>query len=275
MTGSGSGPTSFSRKRFGSTGQLRVALDGGFRGHSASSTVMPLVNGTYADGSLLTYGGASLRVLESVDLVAETYGSYLIANGASADVKPSNEVVGGIKLFLERNSYLMVGGGARYTNGFEAADQRIFVGFIFEPSIGDRDGDGLQDDVDKCPDDPEDFDGFQDQDGCPDPDNDNDGILDVNDRCPNVPEDPRRRSGRGRLPRRRRRRPRWRRHPGQARQVPGPARGPRRVPGCGRLPGPGQRPGRHPGQARQVPERPRGQGRVRGRRRLPGPGQRP
>jgi outer membrane protein OmpA-like peptidoglycan-associated protein len=63
------------------------------------------------------------------------------------------------------------------------------VGFVFDPSIGDRDGDGIKDDVDQCPDDPEDFDGFKDEDGCPDPDNDNDGIPDVDDRCPNVPED--------------------------------------------------------------------------------------
>ena len=53
----------------------------------------------------------------------------------------------------------------------------------------DRDGDGILDDVDKCPDDPEDKDGFEDEDGCPDPDNDKDGILDVDDQCPNEPED--------------------------------------------------------------------------------------
>jgi hypothetical protein len=52
---------------------------------------------------------------------------------------------------------------------------------------GDRDGDGLSDAVDRCPDMPEDFDGFMDQDGCPDPDNDVDGVRDVDDRCPNDP----------------------------------------------------------------------------------------
>ena len=54
---------------------------------------------------------------------------------------------------------------------------------------GDRDHDGITDDVDKCPDEPEDKDGFQDDDGCPDPDNDFDGILDKDDKCPNEPED--------------------------------------------------------------------------------------
>jgi OmpA-OmpF porin, OOP family len=47
------------------------------------------------------------------------------------------------------------------------------------PRAGDRDGDGYDDDVDACPDDPEDFDGFEDEDGCPDVDNDGDGILDA------------------------------------------------------------------------------------------------
>lgn len=53
---------------------------------------------------------------------------------------------------------------------------------------GDRDGDGARDAADRCPDEPEDFDDFQDQDGCPEPDNDRDGVLDVDDRCPAVPE---------------------------------------------------------------------------------------
>jgi outer membrane protein OmpA-like peptidoglycan-associated protein len=53
----------------------------------------------------------------------------------------------------------------------------------------DNDGDGVPDDVDKCPDLAEDFDGFQDDDGCPDLDNDGDGIPDLRDKCPNEPED--------------------------------------------------------------------------------------
>ena len=48
-------------------------------------------------------------------------------------------------------------------------------------SWGDKDGDGIRDDDDQCPLDPEDVDGFEDQDGCPDPDNDHDGIADINE----------------------------------------------------------------------------------------------
>ncbi len=54
---------------------------------------------------------------------------------------------------------------------------------------GDRDGDGIIDVNDKCTDEPEDFDGYQDEDGCPEPDNDLDGVADVDDHCPNHPED--------------------------------------------------------------------------------------
>jgi outer membrane protein OmpA-like peptidoglycan-associated protein len=55
------------------------------------------------------------------------------------------------------------------------------------PISKDSDGDGIPDDIDRCPLDPEDFDGFQDEDGCPDPDNDGDGIVDKIDACPNTP----------------------------------------------------------------------------------------
>lgn len=53
----------------------------------------------------------------------------------------------------------------------------------------DTDGDGIPDVRDRCPADPEDKDGVQDEDGCPDPDNDGDGLLDAKDKCPMEPED--------------------------------------------------------------------------------------
>jgi outer membrane protein OmpA-like peptidoglycan-associated protein len=52
----------------------------------------------------------------------------------------------------------------------------------------DNDGDKIPDEIDKCTNEKEDYDGFQDEDGCPDYDNDNDGIPDSIDKCPNVPE---------------------------------------------------------------------------------------
>jgi outer membrane protein OmpA-like peptidoglycan-associated protein len=184
---------------FGSTRRFHVGLNVGYRMHTGDATRFDndttgrpqLAEGIFENGNLATFGlGLSYRILDSLDLVAETYGSNLMGGDSASEQKLSQEFVGGIKLFVERNSYLTMGGGSRiFSTGFEAADLRLILGFVFEPSIGDRDGDGYKDDQDECPDDPEDFDGFQDGDGCPDPDNDQDGILDVDDRCPNVPED--------------------------------------------------------------------------------------
>jgi outer membrane protein OmpA-like peptidoglycan-associated protein len=54
----------------------------------------------------------------------------------------------------------------------------------------DTDGDGILDPKDQCILEPEDKDGYLDDDGCPDVDNDADTVLDANDKCPNQPEDP-------------------------------------------------------------------------------------
>ena len=221
-------PSAIVEKRFGSRGEFRVALNGGYRGHTpASTTTMPLKDGNYADGDLFTYGGGlSWRVLEPLDLVAETYGTYLLASNADSNVKLSNEAVGGIKLFVERNSYLMLGGGARYTTGFEAADiralHRLHLRAVDRRPRRRR---ATRTTSTSAPTSrrtstasrtktaapirtttttasststiaastmPEDRDGDQDDDGCPeghDGDRDGDGILDSNDKCPDDPED--------------------------------------------------------------------------------------
>ncbi|MFT7700120.1 MAG: outer membrane protein OmpA-like peptidoglycan-associated protein [Candidatus Krumholzibacteriia bacterium] len=63
------------------------------------------------------------------------------------------------------------------------------IGVTWWFGSGDRDRDGIPDDKDMCPDQPEDMDGYNDLDGCPDPDNDGDGILDADDACPTRAED--------------------------------------------------------------------------------------
>jgi outer membrane protein OmpA-like peptidoglycan-associated protein len=71
------------------------------------------------------------------------------------------------------------------SRGFElAAGLNINWGYSI-----DSDKDGIIDSKDQCPHDPEDIDGFEDENGCPDFDNDKDGIPDSLDKCPNVPED--------------------------------------------------------------------------------------
>lgn len=89
---------------------------------------------------------------------------------------------------------LVLGGSVGVTDGVGAGQWRVFGGFSVLPMrkhrSGDRDGDGISDDADNCPDVKEDLDGFQDNDGCPEPDNDADGIPDERDGEPNWAEDP-------------------------------------------------------------------------------------
>ncbi|WP_437801510.1 OmpA family protein [Sorangium sp. So ce693] len=58
------------------------------------------------------------------------------------------------------------------------------------PALPDRDGDGIPDTSDKCPDQPEDFDKINDADGCPEDDADEDSIPDAKDACPKEPGQP-------------------------------------------------------------------------------------
>ncbi|MCS6901260.1 MAG: OmpA family protein [Myxococcales bacterium] len=74
-------------------------------------------------------------------------------------------------------------------NDVTAPAFRLLGGVRYAPLGRDRDSDGILDRDDRCPTDPEDRDGFEDDDGCPDSDNDRDGAPDAMDRCRDAPED--------------------------------------------------------------------------------------
>ena len=58
------------------------------------------------------------------------------------------------------------------------------------PKAVDTDGDGINDDVDQCPNRKELVNQIKDEDGCPEADTDGDKIIDEQDKCPNEAEDP-------------------------------------------------------------------------------------
>jgi outer membrane protein OmpA-like peptidoglycan-associated protein len=71
----------------------------------------------------------------------------------------------------------------------EAENKNGFQDLDGCPDDPDSDGDGILDSKDKCPKEPENKNGFEDDDGCPDdPDSDGDGIPDSKDKCPKQPE---------------------------------------------------------------------------------------
>jgi hypothetical protein len=101
-----------------------------------------------------------------------------------------------IALGHDRDTYAVLGGEVGPDDAFGVPLVRAVLSFGWTPRSHDQDGDGVPDAVDECPDLPEDRDGIQDQDGCPEDDADGDGILDPQDACPTVPgvesSDPRR-----------------------------------------------------------------------------------
>jgi outer membrane protein OmpA-like peptidoglycan-associated protein len=72
----------------------------------------------------------------------------------------------------------------------QVASQKDAPPVVVRVEPTDTDSDGVGEKEDRCPGVPEDRDGFQDADGCPDPDNDADGVLDPDDKCPLEPGAP-------------------------------------------------------------------------------------
>jgi len=136
-------------------------------------------------GKCRTFSGTKCFRLESDDYFAD-----------ASRGDPAALVLGGISYRATPDVSLALGGGLGVI-GARKEDFRLMSGVIWQPSPagtrvigrGDSDGDGLADAMDICADEPEDKDGFQDDDGCPDLDNDGDGIIDASDGCPDEPED--------------------------------------------------------------------------------------
>jgi len=175
-----------------SLGRWRLAVNGGVRRTSVmgmSETVAPV-------GVAVAWALAP----EKFELVGEVFGTV----GDSRQL----EALGGVKLYLAKNSYLSLGAGRGITQDTGSPDFRAVIGIVFEPKAAmhasayipdvegppptpmvakndfpDRDNDGIRDDLDKCPDDPENYNGYQDEDGCPDDDRDAPALVDTSPGC--------------------------------------------------------------------------------------------
>ncbi len=89
-----------------------------------------------------------------------------------------------------RDSFVLAGVDIGLNTAIGVPNVRGVVAFGWAPRNHDADHDGVPDDLDQCPEIPEDRDGFEDSDGCPDIDNDEDGVTDDEDACPRVAGEP-------------------------------------------------------------------------------------
>ena len=172
-------------------GKARVLANLGYRVRKAGE-----MSGLVIDDELFARAGVGYRAGRA-DLMAE----FTFATAASAPLDDYNsnhaEARAGVGVDVMPGLRLFAAGGAGLASGFGTPDWRALGGLWFgskdkgpeAPGPRDRDGDGIMDPDDKCIDDPETKNGWEDEDGCPDDaDADHDGIVGAADACPTDPE---------------------------------------------------------------------------------------
>jgi len=147
--------------------------------HFFSTTVGP---------ASLTYGGAFAfdAVPQRLTLLLEAWAQNDFSLNTNANPLEWDFAA---KVFIRYGLSLNAGVGSGLIHGLGSSNPRVFLGAVWAPSFADKDKDGIPDQADVCPSEPEDRDGYKDNDGCPDPDNDGDTLDDAHDKCPNQAED--------------------------------------------------------------------------------------
>jgi OmpA-OmpF porin, OOP family len=168
--------------------------------------------GTPVGGELTLSGAAGLLLADKHLLIGpEVWGRTDITNGGAAFTRNNSPVEGllGVHGMTTSGFRFGVGGGSGFAQGLGSPAARVIASIAYSPPPDvshDRDGDGIVDEKDACPDQP----GVRTDDpatnGCPepppppppppvvvpppDPDRDKDGILNEVDACPDTPGEP-------------------------------------------------------------------------------------
>ncbi len=177
----------------------RARFNGGYPGQAVdctrvtASTPSAQCLGSVALHDQLTYN-FGIRMPQGLlgglmSLYMEGYGAIDMRNPAAANTQPF-EMQLGVQKSVRQEWHFSFGGGAGLTDVPGNPRLRFLAMAQWAPRFIDDDGDGLRDNTgeDHCVGLPEDRDGFEDGDGCPE-DNDQDPIPDDEDQCPTVNED--------------------------------------------------------------------------------------
>jgi outer membrane protein OmpA-like peptidoglycan-associated protein len=166
-----------------------LALNLGFRWRPGGKNV------DFTGGQELHWGLAGtfglLRAKKvGLDLIVEFVGGWQPHALGPGLIAVPLETDGGLVVKIGREWSVYLGAGAGLDKGLATPDARAILGVRYahrvpgDDRFKDSDHDGIRNLEDRCPDQPEDEDGFEDNDGCPEADNDHDGVLDDDDECP-------------------------------------------------------------------------------------------
>ncbi len=147
---------------------------------------------TYVGHRLMWGAAFGIDATPKLNFLLEGFGSHDLSGQGSTDIsvlQQSHIEINAAGRYRIGHLQLTLGGGTSVLRGFGSPAVRALVGAVYAPFLVDTDRDGIGDEDDRCVSEPEDRDGFEDNDGCPEADNDADGMLDPVDRCPNDPED--------------------------------------------------------------------------------------
>jgi outer membrane protein OmpA-like peptidoglycan-associated protein len=182
-------------------GDVRVAVNGGVRLRRTTTFMdvgsggAPATMGSITTSTSLPVGaGVAWGVVpDKIELIGEVFGAVPI--GEHHGYQPL-EALGGVKVYLAKSSYLSLGAGrGLIPDAAGNPDFRGVIGIVFEPKparrvamrvpdeqiamapppagddgVADRDNDGISDTDDRCPDVMENYNGVDDEDGCPEED---------------------------------------------------------------------------------------------------------
>ncbi|MDJ0764631.1 MAG: OmpA family protein [Myxococcota bacterium] len=154
-------------------------------------------------GHTLVYGAAlGYLIIPQIEIIAELFGNKILNSENFSDAEGTPLLFLGGARFLVKDFAFSLAGGGGILSGIGVPKFQAIGGITWSPqgkakpeedvsviNDWDLDNDGIHNDADKCPNQPEDTDEFEDEDGCPEADNDGDGIVDGYDSCPLKAED--------------------------------------------------------------------------------------
>lgn len=169
-------------------GRFGVGANLGYRVRPNNSFQPALTNQDISvdDEASASVGARFALLPKELDVIVDWSGAVNVKDQETTE--RAGEVLAGLRAYLPMGFVATAAAGPGIGVGMGVPSFRVVTSLIWSP-VPDADGDGLIGDADKCPKEPEDKDGFEDGDGCPDPDNDKDGVPDVKDKCPMEPED--------------------------------------------------------------------------------------